>query len=116
MVGAHRVATVEVAEPLLEDLSNSAVSPPASSQFGQLSYSQQYDHLFSRLPLDVRKPVPKPSPDAQRVRTCTAQAARVRCRTALRSYGQRLHTGLPPPRDASSINCCKAVLAYLHRI
>ena len=65
---ARRVATVEVAEPSLEDLSNSAVSAPAPSQFGQLSYSQQYNHLFSRMPLDVRKPVPKPSPDAQRVR------------------------------------------------
>ena len=59
---------VEVAEPLLEDLSNSAVLPPAPSQFGQLSYSQQYDHLFAQMPLDVKKPVPKPSPAAQRVR------------------------------------------------
>ena len=63
-----RVATVEVAEPLLEDLGNLTVSPPAPSQFGQLSYSQQYDHLFAQMPLDPKKPVPKPSPDAQRVR------------------------------------------------
>ena len=64
----RRVATVEVAEPLLEDLGNLTVSPPVPSQFGQLSYSQQYDHLFSQMPLDPKKPVPKPSPDAQRVR------------------------------------------------
>ena len=64
----RRVATIEVAEPSLEDLSNSTVLPPGPSQFGQLSYSQQYEHLFSQMPLDVRKPVPKPNPEAQRVR------------------------------------------------
>jgi len=63
----RRVATVEVAEPLLEDLGNLTVSPPVPSQFGELSYSQQYDHLFAQMPLDPKKPVPKPSPDAQRV-------------------------------------------------
>jgi len=33
--------------------------------FGQLSYSRQYDHLFQSMPLDVKKPVPKPDPTAQ---------------------------------------------------
>lgn len=35
--------------------------------FGQLSYSRQYDHLFQSMPLDVKKPVPKPDPTAQQV-------------------------------------------------
>ena len=62
-----RAAAVEVAEaPAREACSSNEPRLPAD--FGLLSYSQQYNHLFSSMPLDARKPVPKPSPDAQRVR------------------------------------------------
>ena len=58
---------MEVAEAPVREAGNSN-EPRLPADFGQLSYSQQYNHLFSSMPLDVRKPVPKPSPDAQRVR------------------------------------------------
>ena len=47
--------------------SNSGLPGRLPLDFGQLSYSRQYDHLFAKMPLDVKKPVPKPSPTAQQV-------------------------------------------------
>lgn len=52
--------------PLSPDSSGLPARIPA--EFGQLSYSKQYDHLFAKMPLDVKKPVPKPNPVAQQVR------------------------------------------------
>ena len=53
----------------LDDVSKLGISSPISipKGFGELSYSQQYDHLFKSLPLDVKKAVPKPDPTAQQV-------------------------------------------------
>ena len=58
---------MDVAEPVSEQAATSPVERQLPPNFGQLSYSKQYDHLFASMPLDVRKPVPKPSPEAQRV-------------------------------------------------
>lgn len=57
----------DVATPL-SDQAGAAVGGVSRipKEFGQLSYSRQYDHLFS-MPLDVKKPVPKPDPSAQQV-------------------------------------------------
>ncbi len=54
----------------MSQLSPSMSGLPARlpNDFGQLSYSRQYDHLFATMPLDVKKPVPKPNPVAQQVR------------------------------------------------
>ncbi len=51
----------------MSPLSPSMTGLPARlpDDFGQLSYSRQYDHLFATMPLDVKKPVPKPNPVAQ---------------------------------------------------
>lgn len=57
--------------PLSPDASGLPARLPA--EFGQLSYSKQYDHLFTTMPLDVKKPVPKPNPVAQQVHTCFLQ-------------------------------------------
>lgn len=66
-----RPISAQVAEPAVEEApSTGARRLPAD--FGNLSYSAQYDHLFASMPLDVRKPVPKPSPEAQRVRSPVA--------------------------------------------
>ena len=53
----------------ISPLSPSSNGLPARlpNDFGQLSYSRQYDHLFAKMPLDVKKPVPKPNPIAQQV-------------------------------------------------
>lgn len=53
----------------MSPLSPDAIGLPARlpAEFGQLSYSKQYDHLFATMPLDVKKPVPKPNPAAQQV-------------------------------------------------
>lgn len=56
------------------DADSTSSSPESSAKsFGDLSYSQQYDRLFTTMPLDVKKPVPKPSPIAQQEEPHTKQ-------------------------------------------
>ncbi len=54
----RRAAAAEVEADVIPKSSNS----PLNLKF--LSYSEQYDRLFSQ-PIDAKKPVPKPSKDAQ---------------------------------------------------
>lgn len=57
----------DFAEPAPKEAA-SPVERTLPANFGELSYSKQHDYLFASMPLDVRKAVPKPSPEAQRVR------------------------------------------------
>ena len=65
LIGSPDAANFESVTTLSPDASGLPARIP--SQFGQLSYSKQYDHLFATMPLDVKKPVPKPNPLAQQV-------------------------------------------------
>jgi hypothetical protein len=65
LIGSPDAANFESITTLSPDASGLPARIP--SQFGQLSYSKQYDHLFATMPLDVKKPVPKPNPLAQQV-------------------------------------------------
>jgi hypothetical protein len=65
LIGSPEAVNVDSISSLSPGAGGLPARLPAT--FGQLSYSKQYDHLFATMPLDVKKPVPKPDPLAQQV-------------------------------------------------
>lgn len=86
LIGSPDAANFESITTLSPDASGLPARIP--SQFGQLSYSKQYDHLFATMPLDVKKPVPKPNPLAQQVLMVKSVTAPAYCCLGLGSQSR----------------------------